>query len=88
MPAKVFTQTSYCGKKAETSTTYTGMRAEHDMKGSTSIVISRLRGFSMVRVAMTAGTLQPNPITMGMNDLPCRPMRCISLYMMKAARAM
>ena len=64
-----------------------GSRAEHDMKGSISIVISLERRLSMVRVAITAGTLQPNPITSGMNDLPCRPIPCISLSMMKAARA-
>ena len=58
------------------------------MNGVTSIVTRRLLGFSMVRVAMMAGTLQPKPITMGMNDLPCSPMRCIRRSMMKAARAM
>ena len=47
-----------------------GRRAEHDIKGNTSIVISRERRLSTVRVAMTAGTLQPNPMTSGMNDLP------------------
>ena len=55
--------------------------------GSTSMVISRERRLSMVRVAITAGTLQPNPIINGINDLPCSPMPCISLSMMKAARA-
>ena len=64
-----------------------GRRAEHDMKGRMSMVMSRDRRLSMVRVAMTAGTLQPNPMTSGMNDLPCRPILCISLSMMKAARA-
>ena len=64
------------------------MRAEHDMNGTTSIVTRRLRGFSTVRVAMTAGTLQPKPMTKGMNDLPCKPMRCMGLSMIKAARAM
>ena len=58
------------------------------MNGSTSMVISLERRLSMVRVAMTAGTLQPKPMTNGMNDLPCSPILCISLSMMKAARAM
>ena len=58
------------------------------MNGSIIIVMSRERRLSMVRVAITAGTLQPKPITSGMNDLPCSPMRCISLSMMNAARAM
>ena len=47
----------------------------------------RLLRLSIVRVAMTAGTLQPNPITKGMNDLPCNPILCMILSMMKAARA-
>ena len=51
-------------------------------------VINLLLRLSMVRVAMMAGTLHPNPMTRGMNDLPCRPTKCINLSMMKAARAM
>ena len=57
------------------------------MNGVISTVMSRLLRLSIVREAMTAGTLHPNPITSGMNDLPCRPMQCITLSMMKAARA-
>ena len=34
-----------------------------------------------------AGTLQPNPITKGINDLPCKPILCINLSIMKATRA-
>ena len=45
-----------------------GRRALHDMKGVISTVMMRLLRLSMVRVAMMAGTLQPNPMTMGMND--------------------
>lgn len=63
------------------------MRALHDMNGMIRMVISRLLKLSIVRVAMMAGTLQPNPMTSGMNDLPCSPMRCITRSMMKAARA-
>ena len=57
------------------------------MKGSTIIVINRERRLSMVRVAITAGTLQPKPMMSGMNDLPCSPILCIRRSMMKAARA-
>ena len=57
------------------------------MKGVISMVISRLLRLSIVRQAMIAGTLQPKPMMSGMNDLPCRPMRCITRSMMKAARA-
>ena len=65
-----------------------GSRAEQLMSGRMSIVTSRLRRLSMVRVAITAGTLQPKPMMRGMNDLPWSPILCISLSMMKAARAM
>ena len=41
----------------------------------------------MVREAMIAGTLQPNPIINGMNDLPCNPILCMILSMINAARA-
>jgi len=57
------------------------------MKGVMSTVMSLLERLSIVRVAIMAGTLQPKPITSGMNDLPCSPMRCITRSMMKAARA-
>ena len=66
----------------------TGRRALHDMNGVTSIVIMRLLWLSMVRDAIIAGTLQPNPISMGMNDLPCSPILCIRRSIMNAARAM
>jgi hypothetical protein len=35
-----------------------------------SIVIRRLLRLSIVLVAIMAGTLQPNPMIIGMNDLP------------------
>lgn len=65
-----------------------GSRAEQLTKGLMSMVMSRLERLSMERVAIMEGTVQPNPITSGMNDLPCSPRRCMSLSMMKAARAM
>ena len=50
---------AFWGKNAPANTTYTGMRALHEIIGVTSMVIIRLLGFSIVRVAMTAGTLHP-----------------------------
>ena len=38
------------------------------MKGVMSTVMSLLERLSIVRVAIMAGTLQPKPITSGMND--------------------
>ena len=64
-----------------------GNRALQLISGSISIVIIRLFRLSIVREAMIAGTLQPKPMTNGMKDLPCNPILCINLSMMKAARA-
>ena len=50
-----------------------------------SIVMSLDFRLSRVRVAIIAGTLQPNPMTRGMNDLPCSPILCIRRSMMNAA---
>ena len=47
-----------------------GRRAPHDIKGLIRIVVSLSLGFSMVLVAIIAGTLQPKPSIMGMNDRP------------------
>ena len=33
-------------------------------------------------------SVDPNPIIKGMNDLPCNPIRCMILSMIKAARDM
>ena len=57
------------------------------MNGMAIIVMIRSLGFSSVLVAMMAGTPHPKPVSRGMNDLPCKPILCISLSMMKAARA-
>src|SRR5690554_35805 len=73
------------GKNAPTNSMYTGKRALHDMNGTINIVIMRLLLLSIVRVAIIAGTLQPNPIISGMKDLPWRPILCINLSMIKAA---
>ena len=75
------------GKKAPAIRIYTGIRPAHDISGIISIVISLLLGLSIVLVAITAGTLQPNPMIIGMNDFPCRPILCMRRSMMKAARA-
>lgn len=40
------------------------------MNGLIRIVMSRLDLLSMMRVDMIEGTLQPKPITKGINDLP------------------
>ena len=64
------------------------MRASQLIIGRMSMVTKRERRLSMVRVAMMAGTLQPNPMMSGIKDLPCKPIRCIRRSMIKAARDM
>ena len=58
------------------------------MNGFISIVSLRSRSFSSVRVAMMAGTLQPNPTINGTKALPGRPIARIERSMTNAARAM
>ena len=81
------TRPACLGKKAPAMRMYTGILPAHDIRGIISIVMMRLFLFSMVLVAITAGTLQPKPMTIGMKDFPWRPILCISLSMMKAPRA-
>ena len=52
------------------------------------MVMRRSRSFSMVREAMTPGTPQPEPMSMGMKLLPLRPNFRKIRSMMKATRAM
>ena len=58
------------GKKAPASRTKIGSRPAHDMKGIMAMVISLLFRLSIALVAIIAGTLHPNPMTIGMKDLP------------------
>ena len=82
------TKLACCGKNVPISKTYTGILALHDMNGFIRIVMIRLLRLSIVRDAIIAGTLHPNPIIKGINDFPCSPIRCMILSMIKAARAM
>ena len=51
------------------------------------MVILRSRSLARVRVAIMAGTLQPNPISIGTNEEPDRPIFLSSLSITKAIRA-
>ena len=80
--------TAFCSaKNAPTNSIYTGRRAEQLMNGTISIVSARSFLLLISRAAMIAGTLHPKPISIGINELPCRPMRCIILSIVYAARA-
>ncbi len=53
--------------------TNTGSRAPHDMKGTSRPARIRSRREESERVARTAGTVQPKPITMGRKAAPGSP---------------
>ena len=57
------------------------------MKGVSRIVIFLSRSEGSVRVAMTPGTVQPKPISMGTMLRPERPILRSSLSMTKATLA-
>ena len=63
-------------------------RAPQDMNGAIIAVSRRSCWVSRLRVAITAGTLQPKPTINGTKDLPGRPIARIRRSRMKAARAM
>ena len=65
-----------------------GTLAEQGMNVVVMMVSLRSRSFSMVRLPMTAGTPQPVPMSIGMNDLPDSPKRRKMRSMIKAMRAM
>lgn len=58
------------GKKTPATNTYTGSLAAHDISGLIRMVVSLFDLPSIVRVAITAGTVQPKPSSNGMNDFP------------------
>ena len=74
------------GKNTLENNTYTGSLAVQDINGITSMVMSLLCLLSSVLVAIMAGTLQPNPISIGTKDFPCNPILCIILSIINAAR--
>ena len=57
------------------------------MKGVSKMVIFRSRSLESVRVAMTAGTEQPKPMSMGTKLRPERPSFRRGRSMTKATRA-
>ena len=55
----------------------TAIRAVQGTSGISRVVSSRARFDSMMRVPITAGTLQPKPSKIGKKLLPCSPIMCI-----------
>ena len=75
-------------KNAPANIAMIGSLAPHGTKQVVMMVMRRSRSCSMVREAMTAGTPQPEPISIGMKDLPDRPNLRKIRSMMNATRAM
>ena len=65
-----------------------GILAPQGTKVVVMMVMRRSRSFSMVREAMTPGTPQPEPMSMGIKLLPERPNFLKIRSMMNATRAM
>ena len=65
-----------------------GSFAEHGIMVVSMAVMRRSRSFSIVLVASTPGTPQPEETIMGMNDLPERPKRRNTRSITKATRLM
>ena len=65
-----------------------GSLAEQGIMVVSMAVMRRSRSFSMVLVASTPGTPQPEDTIMGMKDLPERPKRRKTRSMTKATRLM
>ena len=67
---------------------YIGILAEQLMKGVNRMVRQRSWVECRVRVDMTAGTVQPKPMSMGTMLWPVRPSLRKKLSLTKATRAM
>ena len=78
----------FSGKNATLKSTHTGSFALQLMNGVMKIVSRRSRLDSRVRVAMIAGTLHPNPTSIGTKLFPGRPIQRMNLSITNAARAM
>ncbi len=72
-------------KKAAVMRVYTASLAPQLMRGITMMVVSLLRLFSRILVAIIAGTEQPKPMSIGMKLFPWRPILCMILSITKAA---
>ena len=74
-------------KKAEINRAYTGIFALQDINGVIKIVNLLSFSLSKVLVPKTAGTVQPNPISIGTNALPDKPIFLNNWSIIKAALA-
>ena len=77
----------FFGKKELTKKEYIGSFAVQLINGVSSMVIFRSRSLVRVRVAITAGTVHPNPINIGTMLRPDKPILRNSLSITNATRA-
>ena len=73
---------------SDTTSAYTGTRAEQLISGATRIVTSRSRRSGITRAAITAGIAHAWALSKGTKARPGSPTRCIRRSITKAARAM
>lgn len=76
------------GKKVPPSNAKSGSFAEHGTNGIISMVFCLWVRLSTVLAAITAGTLHPDPIIIGINAFPDSPSPLKILSVITAARAM
>ena len=81
------TQAALSGKNAAAKKAYIGNFAVQDMKGVSIMVRRRSRSEGRVRLAITAGTEQPKPISNGTMERPDSPNLRNDLSITKAMRA-
>ena len=74
--------------RAPNTSAMMGIFAPHGIIVVVMMVMRRSISFSMVLVDMTAGTPQPDAMSIGMNDLPDRPNLRKMRSMMNATRDM
>ena len=85
----IIAATYHCSrKKSAANIAMMTVFAPHGTNVARITVMRRARSFSMARAAITAGTPQPLPTSIGMNDLPESPKRRRRRSMMNATRAM
>ena len=90
MPVKysiIITSALLSGKNAAEKNPYIGSLAEQLINGVRSMVILRSLSDGSVLLAITPGTVQPKPISIGTILLPDRPIFLSSLSITKATLA-
>ena len=83
----IITSAACSGKKAAEKNAYIGTLAEQLINGVNNMVIFLSRSEESVRLAITPGTLQPKPISIGTILLPDNPSLRSSLSMINATLA-